>query len=270
MGKELFNDRFRELCDEWIDQHEALREARNKEIEAANKVEKARWKNQNPGFSTRDFKPTTPPDKEKFNLDRLLDEINRQNKCSIDVRNFKGWHTGGHFPNDFNDVKAIADFFNVSFAYLCGVDDVKNREHQKIQEIFPLDDNAIETLKQLPKSFPETALLNSMLTDEETAISILHALDTAFYNTYSSSRRYREGAELAAEKENNTLSNQRILNRTYDEMLPLLLNEYGRRYELEQKLDEYQYANNGYEDFPHPSSFSLANALDEGNLQDSP
>ncbi|MBR1721723.1 MAG: hypothetical protein IJ727_04445 [Treponema sp.] len=190
------------------------------------------------------------------------------------MRNFKGWYTGGHFPNDFDDVKAIADFFNVSFAYLCGVENDKNRAHRIIQEILPLNDASVVTLEKLPKNSPETALLNSMLTDEETAISILHALDTAFYNTYSSSRRYREGAvqdrAFAAEKENNTLSNQRILNRTYDEMLPLLLNEYGRRYELEQKLDEYQYANNGYEDFPHPSSFSSANALDEENLPDSP
>lgn len=124
--------------------------------------------------------PTSDGRKHKHNNQGFLKDLEDRVGLIITESSFKAYRYGTRFPSSSDVIAGLADFFDVSVEYILGVSDKPNEINEKIQEMLPLTNDSIKSLKHGNDN--AVLMINALLGDRSQ--TILQLLYNVIYDYY--------------------------------------------------------------------------------------
>lgn len=174
--------RLSDLSADYIKSKETYRKEQNLQIAARNKEAKKKWK--------ATLRPTSNCPQEdllpKYTIAKFCDEISQTYNVDFQYKHYNLYTTGAAFPDDPKIIQAFAKTFGVSFEYMYGLSDIENEVTASLEQLLPINSNAINTLRNLSGNEEAIKILNAILTNTEECSSELINMYEEQYHIFKS------------------------------------------------------------------------------------
>lgn len=124
--------------------------------------------------------------KSKYTIEKFCIEISDTYSVDLTYKKYKRYIDQEAFPDDPKLIQALAKAFGVSFEYMYGLSDLENEVTASIEQLLPINTNAINTLRNLYGHDEAIKILNAILTDAGNCSAELSNMYEEQYQIYKS------------------------------------------------------------------------------------
>lgn len=180
--KKKLSERLYKLSLEYVDKKEADRKKENEQITIRNNDAKKKWKE-----LLRPVEDCPQEElKSKYTIEKFCGEISDTYDVDLTYKKYKRYIDQEAFPDDPKLIQALAKTFGVSFEYMYGLSDLENEVTASIEQLLPINTNAINTLRNLYGHDEAIKILNAILTDAGNCSAELCNMYEEQYHIYKS------------------------------------------------------------------------------------
>lgn len=242
--KQIIHDRLYMLYYSYVDMRDDCIKKENEIIEKRNQEILDRWKRQ----IQRPEKPMLRPKIKNYTQEQFMADFEAKTGVSLYRSKLSKYLDGTTCPPE-TTLYAFADFFHVSIDYLIGNTDIKNPATASVKEILNLTVDATNTLITCGKNPVVTAVLNALLSNEDTAQYMFMNLYEQAYQSYKKKNMPDSYGDYDADITLRNMANAVTFNRYLEDNLTMYLTpEYAKRlqndinydYWRSQHYDEYE------------------------------
>lgn len=234
---ELFSKRLNQLSKDHIEKK------KNEYIQYNDEIDRENRRNKEKSKIDKTFLYRQKDRLKNYTKKEMIEEISTLYGEDIKYQAFNLYTKGERFP-DLNIVKACADYFNVSFEYMCGMTDNPNELNSKIQGIINLNENAINTLISYNNKPIAQSVINGLLNDAESSNLLFINMYEHMYQIYKRSKSLGKLGEYDQTVIFKKFMNSDALNRYLEKhLLPLVSNSFEKRLINENEEDLWKSEN---------------------------
>jgi hypothetical protein len=176
--------------------------------------------------------------KPKLDIQRFLNELKDKEGLDINYQTLNKYRDGSRFPSSIWDIADLADFFDVSVEYLLGITETQNEVNEKIQNILPLSNDAIRSLKHGNDN--AVLMVNALLRDSsQTMLQLLYNLVYDYYVLHN--KNIVIDSDQSVSSYNNLMGYAMLLMASIPTALtPEMISSFDKMFENDTRNPEYQ------------------------------
>jgi hypothetical protein len=232
--KEKFGERLKQLSNELVDRKKIERKQKNAEVDKENRQNKEKSR------IDKSFLYRHKDRLHAYTRHEMINEISTIYGETIEYQAFNLYINGERFP-DLNLVKLLADYFKVSFEYMCGMTDIPNELNSKIKEIIHLSEDAIITLISYNKNTTAQYVMNGLLADAESSSFLFMNMVERMYQTFKRSKSLGKTGEYDQSVILQNFINAEAFNKYLEKhLLPLVSDSFEKRLIIENEEERWK------------------------------
>lgn len=214
-----------ELYSAYVDSKNDFIKKENELIEKQNQETLDRWKRQ----IQRPEKPMLRQKLKDYTQEQFMIDFEATTGIPMYRSKLSKYLNGTTCPPE-TTLYTFADFFHVSFDYIIGNSLIKNPTTAKVSEILNLTEDATNTLIACGKNPIATAVLNALLSNEDTAPYMFMNLYEQAYQTYQNKNMPDYRGDYDVDVTLRNIANAVTFNRYIEDNLTMYLTpEYAKR-----------------------------------------
>lgn len=234
--KEIITERLYELYYSYVDMKDDCIKKENEIIDKRNQEILDHWKRQ----IQRPEKPMLRQKIKNYTQEQFMTDFEAKTGISLYRSKLSKYLDGTTCPPE-TTLYAFADFFHVSIDYLIGNTDIKNPTTASISEILNLTETATNTLITCGKNPTVTAVLNALLSNEDTAQYMFMNLYEQAYQSYKKKSMPDSYGDYDANITFRNMANAVTFNRYLEDNLAMYLTpEYAKRLQDDINYDYWR------------------------------
>jgi len=261
--KEIINERLYKLYYSYIDMKDDCIKKENEIIEKRNQEILDHWKRQ----IQRPEKPMLRQKIKNYTQEQFMADFEAKTGIALYRSKLSKYLDGTTCPPE-TTLYAFANFFHVSIDYLIGNTDIKNPTTASIKEILNLTEDATNTLITCGRNPIVTAVLNALLSDENTAQYMFMNLYEQAYQSYKKKNMPDSHGDYDADITLRNMANAVTFNRYLEDTLTMYLTpEYAKR--LQDDINYEYWRSHHYDEYEADiiSNIEEATPLTQGTIK---
>lgn len=241
--KEIITERLYKLYYSYVDMKDECIKKENAIIDKRNQEILDHWKQQ----IQRPVKPMLRQKIKNYTQEQFMTDFEAKTGIYLYRSKLSKYLDGTTCPPE-TTLYAFADFFHVSIDYLIGNTDIKNPTTASISEILNLTETSTNTLITCSKNPIVTAVLNALLSNEDTAQYMFMTLYEQAYQSYKKKNMPDSYGDYDADITFRNMANAVTFNRYLEDNLTTYLTpEYAKR--LQDDINYDYWRSNHYNEY---------------------
>lgn len=240
--KKKLSERLYKLSLEYVNKKEADRKKENEQITIRNIDAKKKWKE-----LLRPVEDCPQEElKPKYTIEKFCVEISDTYGVDLTYKKYKRYIDQDAFPDDPKLIQALAKAFGVSFEYMYGLSDLENEVTASIEQLLPINANAINTLRNLFENEQAIKILNAILMDAGSCSAELSNMYDEQYRIYRAKALNNNPYDYDTAHK-RIISAELFANYIEGNLLQTERQVFEQR--LQNELDENSYRSEHYEEY---------------------
>ena len=237
--EQIIKDRLYAQYSAYVDKKNEYIKKENELIEQHNQKTIEQWKNLIRRTDNTE-KPMLRPKLKNYTQEQFMNEFEAKYGISMYRSKFTKYLNGTTCPPE-TILYAFADIFHVSIDYLVGNTDIENSTTASVSEILNLTNDATNTLITCGKNPIVTAVLNALLSNEDTAQYMFMNLYEQAYQSYKKKNMPDSHGDYDTDITLRNMANAITFNRYLEDNLTMYLTpEYAKRLQDDINYDYWR------------------------------